>query len=163
MPIKQITATRPPDQHVVIAVADQVRLGQVPDTARYPLADLLVLIDQHSHRLPMAVVAAVDAVIAAFRTSPVDEVPPLMVVRLLDRSGVVAKVRTVTVPAVCLRCTKPRGTAFEVVSTVHGSNYRSDFWTNDCGHQDNAQAVLAEARRFADLVGDVETLTGGAR
>lgn len=163
MPIKQITATRPPDQHVVIAVADQVRLGQVPDTARYPLADLLVLIDQHSHRLPMAVVAAVDAVIAAFRTSSTDEVPPLMTVRVLDRSGAVAAVRTVTVPAVCIRCGGPRGRLFTVESTVHGITMPCDQWLNDCGHQDNAQAVLMEARRFADLVSDVETLTGGGR
>lgn len=162
MPIKQITAPRPPDQQVVIQVADQVRLGRIPTGALYSLADLLVLIDQHGSRLPMPVAAAVDAVIAAFRTST-DEVPPLMTVRLLDRSTPVATVQTVTIPAVCLRCTKPRGTSFEVRSTVHGMTFKSDFWTNPCGHQDNAMAVLAEARRFADLVGDVEALAGGAR
>jgi len=162
MPIRQFTDTRPPDQQVVVSIADQVRRGRIPTTARYPLADLLVLVDQHASRLPLPVAAAVDAVIATFRTST-DEVPPLMVVRLLDRSAPVTRVRTVRIPALCIRCGSPRGEAQEVLSTVHGMTYVSDFIDNPCGHLESAQALLAEARRFADLVGDVEALTGGVR
>lgn len=166
MPKAQITATRPPDQQVVVDIAEQIRSGQLTEQVRYHLADLLVLADQHGNRLPLPVQAAVDAVVAACRVSNTDLTAPvpLMTVRILDRWGAVAKVRAVTIPAVCVRCGGPRGEAFEINSLVHGFTYVSDFWANPCGHHDTAQAALIEARRYAEVIETrVEALAGGAR
>lgn len=152
MPKAQITGRCP---------ADQLRAGLTSPAIRTAVGDLFTLYEAMNTvgtPVPTALVAGFEQVRQALRLDQ----PNLMTVRILDRSHPVTAVRTVTVPAVCIRCGGRRGDPFEVRSTVHGMTFRTEFWDNPCGHLDSAQAVLAEARRYAALV-DVEAVAGGVR
>lgn len=103
-------------------------------------------------QIPTPLTAAVEQLRQAVRL----EAPltiPLMNVRVLDRTGHVTAVRTLTIPAICPSCGGPRSQDLvETHSWIHGIKMTYDRWTNPCGHTDMYEGVLVEARRFNKLV-----------
>ncbi|WP_367128267.1 hypothetical protein [Saccharothrix sp. HUAS TT1] len=141
-------------QRVLVRVAEHVARGIVPSQARHALADLLVLVDQHARTLPTPVVAAVDAVVAAYQPTLHPEV---RTVRVQDRQDHFPRIVTVTVPWVCPKCGGPRGEVNPTEIPLFGSRRAVDTWRNPCGHIDHHRDVVREAARFRELV-DVDAL-----
>lgn len=127
------------------------------DTA---VGEVLTIHDRLINRgvlMPVALTAAVEQLRQAVRLeSSLPQQVPLMNVRVLDRGDSVtsiAAVRTVTIPAICPRCSGPRSQDLvELHSWIHGIEMVYDQWVNPCGHVDSYAAVLVEARRFNELV-----------
>ncbi|PWI16070.1 hypothetical protein DI272_19265 [Streptomyces sp. Act143] len=77
----------------------------------------------------------------------------------------------VTISARCPRCGGPRGAVRKDHFVRDGARMVRDAWHNGCGHQDDYQAVLAEAARRAKQVtktaepqprgGEIEPVQGG--
>ncbi|MEW2568421.1 hypothetical protein [Streptomyces sp. NPDC047070] len=75
--------------------------------------------------------------------------PKTRTARVLDDDG---QVTTVTVRETCPHCGGPRGPLRPRTVTRDGVRLVCDTWTNECGHVELRDDVLAEARRIADRI-----------